>query len=52
MLDATESNAIGDGDFVTKILSTENTDKKHAKEVRRKLLTWATSLNLPSLENY
>ena len=59
MLDAMESNAKGNDNFPTKVISTENVEK-NVKEVRRKnqtyffskLLTWATSLQLPSLENY
>ena len=58
MLDAMESNAEGNDNFVTKVIITENVEK-NAKEVRRKnqtflfpkLMTWATILKLPSLEN-
>ena len=58
MLDAMESNAKGNDKFATKVI-TENVEK-NVKEVRRKnqtyffskLLTWATSLKLPSLKNY
>ena len=59
MLDAMESNAEGNDNFVTKVIITENVEK-NAKEVRRKnqtfffpkLMTWATILKLPSLENF
>ena len=59
MLDAMESNAKGNDKFATKAISTENVEK-NVKEVRRKnqtyffskLLTSATSLKLPSLENH
>ena len=59
MLDAMESNAEGNDNFVTKVIITENVEKI-AKEVRRKnqifffpkLMTWATILKLSSLENF
>ena len=59
MLDATESNAEENDNFATKVISMENVEK-NVKEIRRKnqtyffskLVTWATSLKLPSLENY
>ena len=54
-----ESNAQGTDNFAAKMISTENVEK-NVKEVRTKnqtyffckLLTWVTSLKLPSLENY
>ena len=60
MLDAMESNAKGNDNFSTKVISTENVEKKNVNEVRRKnqtyffskLLTMGTSLKLSSLENY
>ena len=39
MLDATESNAKGNDDFATKVISTENVEKKE-EEVRRKNQTY------------
>ena len=39
MLDATESNAKGNDDFATKVISTENVEKK-VEEVRRKNQTY------------
>ena len=59
MLDAMESNAKGNDNFATYVISTENVEK-NVKEVTRKnqtyffskLLTWVTSLNLLSLESY
>ena len=60
MLNAMESNAKENDNFATKVISMKNVEKEKAKELRRKnqtyffskLLTWATSLKLPSLENY
>ena len=59
ILDTMESITKGNDNFDTKVISTENVEK-NVKEVRRKnktyffskLLIWATSLKLPSLENY
>ena len=59
MLDAMESNAEENENFATKVIIMENVEK-NVKEIRRKnqtyffskLVTWATSLKLPSLENY
>ena len=59
MLDAIESNVMENDNFATKLISMENVEKT-VTEVRRKnqtyffskLLTWATSLKLPSLEDY
>ena len=39
MLDATESNAKGNDDFATKVISTENVEKK-VEEIRRKNQTY------------
>ena len=60
MLDAMKSNAKENDNFATKVISMKYVEKKNTKEVSRKnqtyffskLLTWATSLKLPSLENY
>ena len=54
-----ESNAKRNDNFATKMIGMENAEKK-CKIVRRKnqtfffsnLLTWETSLKLPSLGNY
>ena len=59
MLDVTESYAKRNDNFATKVIGTENVEKK-CKIVRRKnqtylfsnLLTAKTSLKLPSLGNY
>ena len=59
ILDTMESIAKGNDNFDTKVTSTENV-QKNVTEVRRKnkayffskLLTWTTSLKLPSLENH
>ena len=56
---AMESNAKRNDNFATKVIGMEKAEKK-CKIVRRKnqtfffsnLLTWKTSLKLPSLENY
>ena len=58
MLNAMESNAKENVNFTTKVTSIEHIEK-NVKEVRREnqtyffseLLTWETSLKLPSLEN-
>ena len=64
MLDAMESNAKGNDDFATKVISTENTEgkifslNKNVEEVRRNNQTyfffksslWATSLKVTSSE--
>ena len=60
MLDAMESNPVGNDNFATKLISMENVEKKNEKEVRRKnqtyffskVLTWETTLKLPSRGNY
>ena len=36
MLDAIESNAKGNNNFATKVISAENVEKKNVEEVRRK----------------
>ena len=60
MLDAMESNPVGNDNFAAKLISMENVEKKNEKEVRRKnqtyffskVLTWETTLKLPSRGNY
>ena len=60
MLDAMENNSKGNDNFATIVMSMKNVKKRNEKEVRRKnqtyffskLLTWETSLNLPSPKNY
>ena len=49
MLDVTESYAKRNDNFATKVIGTENVEKK-CKIVRR--ITEKTSLKLPSLGNY
>ena len=60
MLDAMENNSKGNDNFPTIVMSMKNVKKRNEKEVRRKnqtyffskLLTWETSLKLPSPKNY
>ena len=60
MLDAMENNSKGNDNFATIVMSMKNVKKRNEKEVRRKnqtyffskLLTWETSLKLPSPKNY
>ena len=59
MLNAMESNAKGNNNFATKVISTENV-VKNVEEVKRKnqtyffskLLTWTTSLKVTLSGNY
>ena len=40
LLDATECTSTGNDNFVTKVISTENVEKKNVEEVRRKNQTY------------
>ena len=48
MLNAMESNAKGNDNFATKMISTENVENKFGriKKKQSNLLTWATSLKV------
>ena len=59
MLDAIESNPKENDDSATKVISTENVEKKCKRSKKEEsdlflfqVLTWETSLKLPSRGNY
>ena len=59
LLDAMERNSKGNDNFATKVISTENVEKKCKRSKKEEsdlflfqVLTWETSLKLPSRGNY